>query len=101
MEYGNLHLRINEILEEKGISKNKICKDLDIPRTNFNKYCRDGVSRFDTGLICKLCWYLNIGVGELIEYMRLKNDVLSGIRSVMAKITIFPLFHSSKYMFGE
>ena len=27
--YGSLHLRINEILAEKGISKNKICKDLD------------------------------------------------------------------------
>ena len=68
MEYVNLHLQINEILEAKGISKNKICKDLDIPRTNFNKYSRDGVSRFNTGLICKLYWYLNIGVGALIEY---------------------------------
>lgn len=73
MNYGNLHLRINEILQEKGISKNKICKDLDIPRTNFNKYCRDGVTRFDIGLICKLCWYLNIEVGELIEYKRPKE----------------------------
>ena len=26
MEYGSLHLRTNGILEEKGISKNKICK---------------------------------------------------------------------------
>ena len=34
--YGSLHLRINEILKEKGISKNQICKDLDIPRSNFN-----------------------------------------------------------------
>ena len=31
MNYGTLYLRIEEILEEKGISKNKICKDLDIP----------------------------------------------------------------------
>lgn len=68
MEYGHLHLRINEILEEKGISKNKICKDLDIPRTNFNKYCRDGVTRFDTGLICKLYWYLEIEISDLIVY---------------------------------
>lgn len=68
MNYGNLHLRINEILVERGISKNKICKELDIPRTNFNKYCRDGVTRLDTGLICKLCWYLDITVGDLIEY---------------------------------
>ena len=36
--YGSLHLRINEILAEKGISKNKICKDLDIPRSNFNRF---------------------------------------------------------------
>lgn len=70
MEYGTLHLKINEILAEKGISKNKICKDLDIPRSNFNRYCRDGVSRFDTNMICKLCYYLEVDVGELIEYKR-------------------------------
>ena len=48
--YGTLHLRINEILEEKGISKNKICKD--------------------TNLICKLCNYLDINIEELIEYRK-------------------------------
>lgn len=70
MDYGVLHLRINEILRERGISKNKVCKDLDIPRTNFNRYCRDDFQRIDVGLICKLCWYLDVGVGELIEYRR-------------------------------
>ena len=70
MDYGSLHLRINEILQEKEISKNKVCKDLDIPRTNFNRYCRDDFQRLDMGLICKLCWYLQIDVGELIEYIR-------------------------------
>ena len=69
MDYGSLHLRINEILQEKEISKNKVCKDLDIPRTNFNRYCRDDFQRLDMGLICKLCWYLQIDVGELIEYV--------------------------------
>ena len=68
MDYGNLHLRINEILVEKGISKNMICKDLDIPRTNFNKYCRDEVTRIDTGMICKLCYYLDVAPGDLIVY---------------------------------
>lgn len=68
MDYGTISLRINEILEEKGISKNKLCRDLDIPRSNFNKYCRNEFQRLDAGLICKLCWYLNVGVGDLIEY---------------------------------
>ena len=64
--YGSLHLRINEILAEKGISKNKICKDLDIPRSNFNRYCQ----RMDTNLICKLCDYLDVDISALIEYRK-------------------------------
>lgn len=68
MNYGTLSLKIDDILKEKGISKNQICKDLDIPRTNFNRYCRNEFQRLDVGLICKLCYYLEIEVEELITY---------------------------------
>ena len=70
MEYGRLHLRIEDILKEKGISKNQICKDMDIPRANFNRYCRDDFQRLDTGLICKLLYYLDVTISELIEYQK-------------------------------
>ena len=70
MEYGKLTLNIERILAQRDISKNQICKDLDIPRSNFNKYCRSDFQRIDAGLVCKLCWYLKIDVGELIEYTR-------------------------------
>lgn len=65
-QYGRLHMRIVEILEERNISKTRICKDLDIPRSNFNKYCRDEFQRIDANLVCKICEYLNIEVGDLI-----------------------------------
>lgn len=68
MDYGTLHLNIDKILVEKGISKNKICKDLDIPRANFNRYCRDNFQRLDANLLCKLIYYLNVDISELIEY---------------------------------
>lgn len=70
MEYGSLSLRINDILKQKGISKNQACKDLDIPRSNFNRYCRDEFQRIDAALICKLCWYFHVDVGDLIEYRK-------------------------------
>ena len=70
MEYGTLHLRIEDILKEKGISKNTICKDLDIPRTNFNRYCRDDFQRLDAGLLCKLCCYLEVDINDLIIYIK-------------------------------
>lgn len=47
MNYGHLELRIEELLQEKGISKNTICKELDIPRSNFNRYCRNEFQRLD------------------------------------------------------
>ncbi len=65
-QYGRLHMRIVEILEERNISKTRICKDLDIPRSNFNKYCRDEFQRIDANLVYKIFEYLNIEVGELI-----------------------------------
>lgn len=70
MNYGKLSLRITEILKEKNISKNQICKDLDIPRTNFNRYCRNEFQRIDAVLICKLCFYLDIKVSDLIIYKK-------------------------------
>ena len=68
MDYGALTLNIERILKTRGISKNQVCKDLDIPRANFNRYCRDDFQRIDAVLICKLCWYLNVEAGELIKY---------------------------------
>ena len=70
MDYGKMVLRIKELLEEKGISKNQVCKDLYIPRSNFKRYCRNECQRIDVALSCKLCWYLEIDIEELIEYQR-------------------------------
>lgn len=68
MVYGSLHFRIEELLEEKGISKNQLCKDLGIKRSNFNKYCKDENTIIDVNFICKLCYYFDIEIQNLINY---------------------------------
>ena len=70
MNYGHLEMRIEELLKEKVISKNTICRDLDIPRANFNRYCRNEFQRIDANLVCKLCSYLDCEIGELIVYVK-------------------------------
>lgn len=67
---GHLHIRINELLEERGLSKNTICKDLDLPRGNFNRYCRDDFQRIDANLLCRLCDYFACDIADLLEYRR-------------------------------
>ena len=56
----HIHVRINELLEENGISRNKICKDLEIPRGNFNRYSRDEFQRIDANLIISCVSILNV-----------------------------------------
>lgn len=62
-----IHMRITELLEENNISKNKICKDLELPRGNFNRYCRDEFQRIDAKLIVRLCDYFECAVEDLLE----------------------------------
>lgn len=74
MNCGRVVFVLEEILKERGISKNQICKTLDIPRSNLNRYCRNEFQRIDAGLVCKLCGYLEIEVGDLIKYERAETQ---------------------------
>lgn len=65
MQY--LHIRLEELLKERGISKKKICSALDIERTNFNRYYRDEFQRIDANFLLKLCKYFDCEVGDLFE----------------------------------
>lgn len=69
MDHGKLIFHIEDILRERQISKTTVCKALDIPRSNFNRYCRNEFQRIDAALICKLCDYLKVSVGELVEFI--------------------------------
>ena len=62
----HVHMRLNELLIENDISKNRICKDLDLARGNFNRYCRDDFQRIDANLIIKLCDYFDCTIDDLL-----------------------------------
>ncbi len=62
-----LHIRLEELLIERNLSKKKVCSALDIERTNFNRYYRDEFQRIDAKLILKLCDYFDCEVGDLFE----------------------------------
>lgn len=69
-----IHMRIVELLAEQSISKNQICKDLDIPRGNFNRYCRDEFQRIDANLIVKLCDYLECDISDLMAIVDCETE---------------------------
>lgn len=72
-EYGYLKFHIEDILKEKGISKNRMCLDLRLQRTQLNNYCKGLIQRIDVNTLCHMCQYLNCSIGDLIEYC--ENDI--------------------------
>ena len=67
-EYGYLEMNIEKLLKERGISKNTLCKAMDIPRSNLNRYCRNDFERIDATFLCKLLRFFDCTIEELITY---------------------------------
>ena len=69
----HIHMRINELLKEQDISKNQICKDLELARGNINRYCRDDFQRIDANLVVKLCGYFHCDIKDLMEIVECES----------------------------
>ena len=73
-EYGYIKFHIEDILKEKGISKNTMCFDLRLQRTQLNKYCKGLVQRIDVETPCHICQYLGCSIGDLMEYCDVSEE---------------------------
>jgi len=62
-----LHMRLEELMNERNLTKKKVCSAVDIERTNFNRYYRDEFQRIDANLILKFCEFFECEVGDLFE----------------------------------
>ena len=86
-----VHIRIPELLKEKRISKTKLCKDLDLQRTNLNKYCRDNFKRIDATLLIKLCDYFQCEISDLLEIRELYDSK----ETKQSPTILYPIYKNS------
>ena len=84
-----IKLRIAEILQEKGISKNRLCLDLNLQRGNLNKYCNDKFLRIDAALLIKLCDYFQCDISDLLEIRELHD---SKEETTQSPVTFRPIY---------
>lgn len=69
MKYGEIHIRIEELIERAGISKTKLGQQAQLQHSQVSGYCRDTVTRFDRDVLARICTVLNCSVGELLEFI--------------------------------
>ena len=68
-DFGQVVFKINQVLEDKNISKNKLEKEASLQRTQLNSYCNNKVKRVDLATIAKICYVLDCEIADIMEYV--------------------------------
>lgn len=60
-------INLETLLKEKDISKNKVCQNCGLQRTQLNNYCKNKVSRIDLCILTKLCDFLECTPNDILK----------------------------------
>ena len=67
--YGTIKIHLEELIEESGISKNKLSHRAEMQRTQVNSYCNGTITRLDIAVLARLCTVLECDISDLLEYI--------------------------------
>lgn len=68
-DYGYIKIKLAELIEERGISKNKLSHRADMQRTQINQYCNGSITRLDTAVLARICKTLDCKIEDLLEFV--------------------------------
>lgn len=68
-DYGYIKIKLTELIEERGISKNKLSHRADMQRTQINQYCNGSITRLDTAVLARICKTLDCKIEDLLEFV--------------------------------
>lgn len=70
IESGHIEIRLKEIMENQGISINKLACRAEMQRTQLKKYMNNNVQRVDLAILCRLCYCLECDLSDLLVYSK-------------------------------
>lgn len=68
-EYRHLEIRLAELIEKKGLNRNKISTKAAMNWKQVDRYCENDISRLDTFVLCKLCTVLECNIQDLLVFI--------------------------------
>ena len=73
-EYGTIKIKLDELIKQKGISKNKLSHRAEMQRTQINNYCKNQITRLDIDVLARICSTLECGIEDLLEFVPVDED---------------------------
>ena len=67
-EYGNVKIKLKDIMDAKGITRNRLSKATGTRFEVVDKWYRGEVERIDTDILARFCFVLDCKVEDIVEY---------------------------------
>lgn len=67
-DYGHLEIRLKELLQQKGLSRNKLSYKAEMNWKQVDNYCNNNITRLDVFVLCKLCTVLECNIEDLLVF---------------------------------
>ena len=67
----HIEIDLERLLKEKHKSKNFVCEECGLQRTQFNNYCKNKVSRVDLTILAKMCACLDCTPNDILKIVAL------------------------------
>ena len=74
IDYGQVRLKLKEIMNEQNISINKLAFRAEMQRTQLKSYIKNDVQRIDISVLARLCYALECSLSDLIQYIPPDNN---------------------------
>lgn len=68
-QYGTIRIKLDKLIQESGISKNKLSHRAEMQRSQINHYCNNTITRLDTDVLARLCTVLDCRIEDLLEFV--------------------------------
>ena len=68
-DYGYIKIKLDQLLRDKKISKNRLEHRAEMQRTQINNYCHETITRLDTAVLARICHALDCKIEDLLEFV--------------------------------
>lgn len=72
--YGHLEIRLAELIEKKGLNRNKVSLKAAMNWRQVDRYCENDITRLDTFVLCKLCTALECEIQDLLVFVPAQKE---------------------------
>ena len=68
-DYGHVELKLKEVMDERGISRNQLAKLIDARFEVVGKWYKGEVEKMDLDILARICYALDCTAEDIIQYV--------------------------------